>query len=335
MVLFQKKNYKIYFILLFFVALLIQAPLTTKFKTSIAKNSRDSPQLSAPISGTMQWLNNTEFDNSEDWYNESNTDISNPDVNSIIENGLANYEILGEIHTYSNINGTPTSAKGWTKSINFQYPSEPNQLATLTPYGGYARHYWSDISAYQQVAVQWEKEILMPYNMSDYVVTAASLNMTVNGTVHSNPPYSSTDTWGGLEVSESEAQSSPYFNVGDFVRYYIILSDQNKNKNYTDVISYQPQGLGADHGSGNQYDYLYDTVVEVDDENDLIFILNNLFQYYNPENITITIGIFLYCEDNYLEDDDFFEGMFINSVNFSFTYEKNIDEGVYISWNQD
>jgi hypothetical protein len=45
--------------------------------------------------------------------------------------------------------------------------------------------------------------------------------------------------------------------------------------------------------------------------------------------------MFLNCEDNFSSDDDFFDDIYITSVNFTFTYKKNINQGTKISWNQD
>ena len=281
---------------------------------------------------TVEWLQNGNFtDGVDPWVNT--TDGDETDINATYSNEAANYEILGEVYTYSLINGTPSEAKGWYKSQNTQYPAEPNLAAEFRSGGVYARHHWSE-SEDQQVIAQWDKTIDMHRNMSDYIVTAASLNITVNATVHSNPGYSSPSTWGGLDVAPSESQGGSQFNVGDYIRYFITISDIDKNKVYPEALSYQTSGLGADHGSGNQYDYLYDYTVVVDDENDLIFILNNLFQNYNDQYLNITIGMFLNCEDNWSSDDDFFEDIYITSVNFTFTYKKKIDRDTSLSWNQ-
>ncbi len=281
---------------------------------------------------TKEWLKNGDFASGiEPWFNTTEGDVS--DVNATYSQEAANYEILGEEHMYALINGTPSTAKGWSKSQNLQYPAEPNQAAEFRAGGAYARHRWSE-SEDQQVIAQWDKTIDTGRNMSDYIVTGASLNITVNATVHSNPGYDGGNNWGGLDVSASESQGGSQFNVGDFIRYFITISDIDKNKIYPEVLSYQTSGLGADHGSGNQYDYLYDTVIEVDDENDLIFILNNLFQNYNDQYLNITIGMFFNCEDNWSSDDDFFEDIYITSVNFTFTYKKKIDRDTTLSWNQ-
>ncbi|TFG02130.1 MAG: hypothetical protein EU540_02200, partial [Promethearchaeota archaeon] len=283
---------------------------------------------------TEEWLQNGNFTSGTDpWYNITGSEGDSSDVNASYSNGAANYEIFGEEHTYSLINGTPSTAKGWIKSQNSQYPAEPNQAADLRTGGAYARHHWSETED-QQVIGQWDKTIDTGRNMSDYVVTGASLNMTVNATVHSNPGYTSGNSWGGLDVTADESEGDSQFNVGDFIRYFITISDIDKTKVYAEILSYQTSGLGADHGIGNQYDYLYDTVIVIDDENDLIFILNNLFQNYNDQYLNITIGMFFNCEDNWNSDDDFFEDIYITSVNFTFTYKKKINRDTSLSWKQ-
>ena len=290
---------------------------------------------------TKEWLDNPTFETPIDpWYNETTEDIS--DVNASTSGETANFEILGETYTYSNISGTPLASEGWIKSANPSYPAEPNQAATLTGSGAYASHYW-DEGADQQVAVQWEKNIYMNNSMEDYVVTSASLNMTVNATVEAFGGANGAPTPGhGIEVAGDDTSDNPdyttgdQFNRGDFIRYYVNIADINKNKNYSEVIAFQNTTLGTDSaGSGSgTLDYMYDHVVEVDDENDLIFILNNLFHSYNNYNLTLIIGIRINCEDNFYTDYDDFEDIYISSVDLSFTYEKEIDRDTSISWNQ-
>ncbi|KKL57506.1 hypothetical protein LCGC14_2234730, partial [marine sediment metagenome] len=290
---------------------------------------------------TKEWLDNPTFETPIDpWYNTTEGDIS--DVNASISNGAANFEILGEINTYSNISGTPLATEGWVKTTNPFYPDEPNQAATLTANGAYASHLWRE-SADQQVAVQWEKNIYMNHSMADYVVTAASLNITVNATVEAFGGADGTPTPGhGLEVAGDDTSDNPdyttgdQYSAGDYIRYYVNLADINKNKMYPEVIAFQNTTLGTDSAgsSPGTLDYMYDHVVEVDDENDLIFILNNLFHTYNNYNLTITIGIRINCEDNFYSDDDNFEDIYITSADLSFTYEKKIDRDTSISWNQ-
>ncbi|MFX1275788.1 MAG: hypothetical protein ACFFAT_12155, partial [Promethearchaeota archaeon] len=50
---------------------------------------------------------------------------------------------------------------------------------------------------------------------------------------------------------------------------------------------------------------------------------------------TITIGIFINCEDNFWSDDDDFDELIIKSCDFSFTCEKKINQLSTMSWNQD
>ena len=71
------------------------------------------------------------------------------------------------------------------------------------------------------------------------------------------------------------------------------------------------------------------------DEEDIIFFLDRVLGHDN-RNFTFTLGIDIYCEDNYpdLEIDTWYS-LRIKSCNFSFDYERIIDKFTSISWNQD
>jgi hypothetical protein len=68
-------------------------------------------------------------------------------------------------------------------------------------------------------------------------------------------------------------------------------------------------------------------------EQALIFYLSQVLSY-NYKNFTIIVGMDIFCEDNCYSDDDTWDLLRINSLSLNFTYEKKIDEGTYLSWNQ-
>ncbi len=288
---------------------------------------------------TQEWLKDNGFTLPASSWKNTTTGTDRTDLKASLTDGAANYEVLGEQYTYDSINGTPITAKGWTRTKDWYYPSYPNQLATMNNFGVHARHYWAE-GADQQVAVVYKKNIIMTRNMSDYVITSASLNMTINGTVEA---YTGADgctpTGQGVEVTGDYTSATQYsgaspaqYSHGDFARYYINIGAYNRVKNYTDVITYQNATLGKDSvGVGN--DKMYNNIL-IADQNDLIFILNNLFHTYNNYNLTIYIGIFINCEDNFPSDDDNFEDLWINKVNLRFTYKKNINQATSLSWYQ-
>ena len=68
----------------------------------------------------------------------------------------------------------------------------------------------------------------------------------------------------------------------------------------------------------------------------MITALNSAFEK-DPDhsNFTITLGIDIYSEDNWQGGDtDTFSMLLIKTCNFSFTYEKKIEQFTSISWNQ-
>ena len=332
-------------IIVILISIVTPIGLINKKNSSFKRENQGKIYNSAAITNTKDWIKNGNF-TSDQYWNSTKGALGDPtDVSASINVSaeVANFVVLGDIKTYSNINGTPTASKGWTKTINPFYPTEPNQAATLTAYGAYARHYWSE-GADQQVSVQWEKNIYMSHNMSDYTITSASLNITVNGTVEAFGGSDDTPTTGhGIEVAgddtsdQADHTSGDQYSTGDFIRFYVTLADINKNKNYSEVVVFQNTTLGTDSAgnSSGTLDYMYNHTVEVDDENDLIFILNNLFHNYNNYNLTMTIGIRINCEDNFYYDDDDFEDIYITSADLSFTYMKRIDRDTSISWDQE
>ncbi|GAH38800.1 unnamed protein product, partial [marine sediment metagenome] len=122
----------------------------------------------------------------------------------------------------------------------------------------------------------------------------------------------------------------------DYARFYIKLSNLDYINLY-EVAYFQTVDLGI----GDQYrqtigiiDYLNDTIMSVIDEPTLIFYLTKAFEA-DSYNFGITLGIDIYCEDNYnAADRDTFYSLLIKSVNLTFSYEKKIDQLSSISWIQ-
>ena len=81
-------------------------------------------------------------------------------------------------------------------------------------------------------------------------------------------------------------------------------------------------------------DEIEDTEFSADDMEELIFYLNQILKK-DYRNFTITLGIRIFCEDNYGRDRDTWDNLYIINFSLQFTYEKIIDQYTYISWNQD
>ena len=276
---------------------------------------------------TKEWLNNSNFNSQNSWFSVEEGDTS--DVNGYIDSGQANLEILGEKHTFSLI-ADPPIASNWTEMDNPDFPNRPD-IDEITDAGCRVSHEYEDQTAVQNPSVHWDRNITTPFNMSDYIITSASIQAIVNATVDENLDR--------LEdyLTGDYARRSPDYDVdtygdGDYIRFYVLISDLEKNKVY-EIAYFQTEQIGSENPPGK--DYLYDTYMLTYSEEDLIFYLTSVLSIDNS-NFTISLGIRLHCEDNVVDywDRDNFDEIIINFVNLTFTYEKKIDQFTAISWNQ-
>ncbi len=286
-----------------------------------------NPKLSAQEILTTVWYKNPTFEDPIEptWYPSLIGDLS--DINATSGSGQVNYEILGETHIFSDIAGTPSSTD-WVRVNNPDFPDFPDTATIIADEGCYVSHYWDEKSD-QAPSVHWERNVNMPVNMSDYIITSVSLSTLVNATVQAID-YDN----GGIDVfGDSNVIGATY----DYVRFYVLFSDIPKNKVY-EVAAYQSTDLGDD--SAGSWDYLYNTYLDNVPQDKLIEYLTSVLNT-DDKNFTITLGIRLWCEDNSPGlppedwDEDNWQDVLIKSCNLSFTYEKKIDQFNSISWNQD
>jgi len=269
---------------------------------------------------TKEWLENPNFTSGVDpWYNTTSGD--NTDVNASYSSGAANYEVLGDQRTFS-FAENPPQASSWTVTQNPNFPFYPDTY-TINANGMEVSHFWNE-GADQSVAVNWDQNFTMPVNMSDYIITSANISALVNGSVTtpSFQPYSD-----GVDTA---ADSTDQFATGDYVRFYILVSDLQKNNVY-EIDYYQSSDLGQD--SGPTIATLSDTYMIPVTEETLKFYLTSALNA-DDYNFTLTLGMRIWCEDNFAQDSDEWLSLIINSVNLTFTYEKKIDQLTTLSWNQ-
>lgn len=291
-----------------------------------------------------QWIQNSDFNTSDNWISEISGDVK--DVGTYISSGEAHYTIKGDQELdYSIISGTinnSLTSPGWHNSTNPRIPTYPRKIADeplheITSDGCWTAHIWNESSGtplnpFQKVSVQWDKNISLPDDMSDYIINSATLKVTVNATVRAYPgdgkdPYVPPYPWGGIEVPGD--YYSTYFGEGDYVIFYAILSNREKNINYT-VATYKPLNLGTDVGQ-NSYDNITDTIFEPLNMEDLIFYINQVLTT-DYHNFTITLGVEINCEDNISSDMDIFEDIYIKKCDFNISYVKKIDQLTTASW---
>ncbi|NHJ19592.1 MAG: hypothetical protein EAX91_01520 [Candidatus Lokiarchaeota archaeon] len=282
----------------------------------------------------IEWLDNPTFETPiTPWYNVSEGDLS--DINANSDNNQANYEILGEKNTFEFYSDL-TQDSNWNKTKNPNFPAYPD-AAIINASGAAVSHYW-DEGADQSVAVNWDHMLSMPVNMSDYVITSANLTAIFNATVQATPSIDDNapnEFTGAIDVmSDSGVDTNPtggYFqgSTGDYVRFYVWISDPANNSIF-EVAYNQTSKLGQDNPL---IDHIDDSVMVTIPENIFIFYLTTVLNY-NFKNFRISIGMRIWCEDNFGQDADNWRLLLIKSVNLTFAYEKNIDQFTSLSWNQ-
>lgn len=266
-----------------------------------------------------QWLNNNDFSTLDSWFYSKGAEGDNSSVEASINNNQANYRVLGKTRTFNNLSGTPNSptSQGWSKFNNsgFLLPDSSG----INSEGCYATHTWSE-GPNQFPSVHWRKNVSLSEDMSDYSITSVSINAVFNASVNAN-------------VDANNDQSIvEYYAIGDFVRFYVQISDIEYKNSYTIALN-KTKYLGQNTPSvltitNNQIDPYDDSV--------MITALNSAFEK-DPDhsNFTITLGIDIYSEDNWQGGDtDTFSMLMIKTCNFSFNYEKKIEQFTSISWNQ-
>ena len=345
------KNNKITKILLIFLFLIVLFSISfipNSSKNDLFDKSEQNLNTSAEQwskrTYNIQLIENSNFSTSDNWTSEFHGDLR--DIGTTIRNEEAHYIIQGEqVTNYEIVSGTinnSLTSQGWINSTNPQIPVYPRRIASqplhnITREGCWTAHIWNESSGtplnpFQKVSAQWDKNVTFLYDMSDYIITSASLKVKVNATVRAYPgdgkdPYTPPYPWGGIEVPGDFY--STYFGEGDYIIFYVILSDIQKNVSYR-VAEFKPENLGTDVGQ-NSYDNITDTIFEPENMDDLIFYLNQVLKT-DFQTFTISVGVEINCEDNIDSDMDIFEDIFIKTCDFNISYVKKIDQLTSASW---
>ncbi|MFX1589232.1 MAG: hypothetical protein ACFFC1_13845, partial [Promethearchaeota archaeon] len=322
--------------LIFLTPMLINGLLKTNH-ISMIEIEKKSLRLSEIIDyPNNSWINNPTFDDPIEpiWFSSIEGDFS--DVDTSLGPGQADFEILGDSRIFSEISGTPQSGD-W---IEFNHSVRPLPLThEINQYGCNVSHVYDEDASgpfpnsgdqtANLAGVIWKRNITMPVDMADYIITSASLNAVINGsadidleTPNDHPPFAD----GG------------YASLFDYTRFYVEISDLNNVESYE--IGYnKTSNLGEGYAGRRDYDYsmrnyMTDTNMTSVDEDVLIFALKQVLKHDNY-NFTITLGIEIDCEDNYPGYElDVWYSLLIKSCDLVFTYEKKMDQSTSVSWNQ-
>lgn len=323
-----KKCILLTFILIFAISFNLYSLTSNSNKEFSNIDFRENLHTSRVVEhNNIYWLDNPTFEDPIEptWFSESKGDLS--DLNASTSTGQVNFEILGEQNISSNITGTPQSLE-WADFNNTYFIRPDND--DLNIYGCEASHEYQESidQSRNRPSVHWRKNVTMPVNMTDYIITSATLTSVVNG---------SADT--DLETPNDDLSfdGAGYFaTYYDYARFYVKISNLDY-ENLFEVAHYQT----VDLGEGDQtrqatgvISYLNDTIMTVINESILIFYLSKALEHDNY-NFGITLGIDIYCEDNYNDlDRDIFYSLLIKSCNLTFTYEKKMNQLTSLSWNQ-
>lgn len=282
----------------------------------------------------IEWLRNNGFDNSSFWVIETSGD--DQDLDGQITGGEATFVLIGEEGDYV-FNANPPISDNWTEIPNPEFILP--DIYGIDENGCYIGHEYLEepVTNYFGVtgnqtrnfpSMTWEHSVELPVNMSDYVITSASVSAIVNGSGDTN-----------LETPGDVLLSSGYIGVGDYARFSITVTDPNNIENYR--IAYnKTTTLGKDISGSvgpNTYGervYLNDTELVPVDQDLLILYLTKVLQY-DYTNFSIILEINAYAEDNYpTYDRDTWYDLRIKNFSLSFTYEKKIDQFSSISYSQ-
>lgn len=313
----MKKGRKTFYILIIFILFGVSAISYNYFHNLAPIRIEDQNIRSSRIEQkTKDIIKNPDFsDPIEPWYDQVSGDTS--DVLTSYSPGEGYFKLIGEEFVFSEISGIPLSSD-WTQVHNPEFPAYPDNVA-ITPQGCYANHQWADNGADQSPSVHWERNVSITVDMSDYIITSASIAAVVNASANTNIETPGDATGNG------NTQNYTW----DYVRFYVLFSDLSKKKVY-EVAFNQTVYLGKDTASNP--DLMTDTLLTSASEEDLCSYLTSVLASDN-HNFTITLGIRIWCEDNWFSDQDYWNYLYIKSCDLTFSYQKKIDQATKASWN--
>lgn len=322
----KKVELKAILLFLLIFPFLFQSFFISYSNVSYNYDNQEVINLSDEVKDTKQWLNNSNFDSQELWISSELGD--NTDVEGEIEAGEAKFVILGENRLFNNISGIPinSSSQKWFSMKESVLSVLPDNIG-LDEYGFWADNEYDETvdQSRNNPIIHWKKNVTLPVDMSDYIITATNLSAIFNATADIN-----------LETPTDTLLDSGYAAEYDHARFFVLVSDLENIESY-ELAFNQTVDLGIGTwgrtGTGGQ-NSVNDTEMTPLVDDDLAFFLSRVLSHDN-RNFTFTLGIDIYCEDNYpgLEIDSWYS-LRIKSCNLSFSYEKIIDQFTTVSWNQ-
>ena len=314
------------YVILAIIIVSIAFPSVNSFNL-INRESNVKPKTSGTIEHANElWLENPTFEHPIEptWFSNIIGDSSDVDTSTSLNQ--ANMAILGQEFSFEVVADPPNL--DWANFTNPRFPRYPDNFFNDSN-GLNVYHFWDENELAGQThntpSVHWQRHFTMPVNMSDYIITSASVQASFNATVTVSP-YNT----GGIDTPGDPGDSPLQFSTGDYARFYVLISDPDNTYEY-EVAYNQTVNLGQDSPAVPSYP---DTLMVPVPQDVLIAYLTAIFKE-NNYNFTITLGIDIYCEDNESGvDRDRWDSLIIRSLNFTFAYRKKIDQFTSVSWNQ-
>ncbi len=340
---FNKSGIALIFLLVSFI-LILNLHFTQIYFNSYINGTESYPNIKSsrviPYENLL-WVINPTFEDPIEptWFSDKGGDLTDTSTSTSL--GHVNFEVLGNYGIFDDISGVPKPEDGWIE-VNHSIRPLPVTHEINSNFGCNVSHVYDEDSSgpfpnsgdqtANLAGVLWKRNITMTVDMSDYVITTASISSIVAGSADQDVETSNSVFW---DDSGGDAYASLY----DHAFFYVEISDLENKKPYR-VASYRTDDLG--NGTAERRDYSYTTRTFLNDtsmipisEDDFIYNLNKVFEY-DPYNFTVTLGIEIDSEDNYEHYElDVWYSLLIKSCNLTFTYEKKMDKSTHVSWNQE
>jgi hypothetical protein len=322
---YKKKSATFFFLMLIAFSIAFQHVwLLNQFPSSEGTDTTNNDALNVHPSETdyynTEWISNGDFSSgSSNWVSEVTGDSS--DFNLAVSGGSANYGVQGNTGTFSLVeNPLNNNSLGWHYINDPYFPSAaPPTSSSITPSGFKFQHYFREAyGQYTQLASRlWARDLTVSQNLSDYIITSASLTAYFNASVN-------------YDIDVKGDSGLTYQQSYDFARFFLLLFDPDKNTVF-EAGYYHIDQLGKDSGSNT----MPDTALITFSSETLIYYLTSILNQ-DHQHFGIALGIRVYCEDNISpSDSDRWENLLFKRINLTFTYEKKINTQSTISWNQE
>ncbi|MHA1914909.1 MAG: hypothetical protein ACW986_09010 [Promethearchaeota archaeon] len=320
------KLIKRYCLILAFIIFIISFPNIFRIPFNPIPESEDIGPIRTSGEQTYieEWIKNNNFTTQDYWFVTKGEQGDNSTVDAFINSEQGNFRILGEELNYT-LFGTPNSTESpeWYEFAKPDYYLPDN--TAIDSYGCRVSHTWAEGSN-QFPGVHWRKNISIQEDMSDYSITSADLRVLFNASVATI----SGNGLDGIDVSATESDTNQ-FGIGDFITFYVMISDIDFKNPYI-VAFNRTTDLGQDSPAISN---ISDSLIFTYDEDVIITALNSAFEKdIDHSNFTITLGIDIYAEDNWGSDRDVFNYIYFKDCNFTFNYERKIEQFSSVSWNQ-